>query len=179
MWHTGQGAIERLLPLAIRNCANTAEHRVCKIELSKAAQCSVMSVCRTYVFEHLFWQLYGPNIQLLQIALKLFLIFFFPCLTGAAMNLQVPDIYSNKKSFPGFKIFEPTFRIKVLIYFEQCKGPVGINMIMIWNSELSLIWIVSKRYKKWLWYPQKQLPNFSLQYAMSLVWKERLFLLLK
>lgn len=57
--------------------------------------------------------------------------FFFPCLTGAAMNLQVPDIYSNKKSFPGFKIFEPTFRIKVLIYFERCKGPVGINMIMI------------------------------------------------
>lgn len=169
MWHTGQGAAERLLPLVIRNCADTAEHRVCKIERSKATQCSVMSVYRTYVFEHLFWQLYGPNFQLPQIALYLFLSLFFFCVTGAGVNPQVSDIHSKKKSFPCFKVFEPTSRINVLIYFERWKGPAGIHRIMTWNSDSPPIWMGSKRCRKWLWYPHRQIPNFNLQYAMSLL----------
>jgi len=64
------------------------------------------------------------------------------------MNPQAPDIYSNQKSFQCFKVFEPTSRVNVLIYFELCNGPLGINTRRTQNSDLPLIWMVSKQYKK-------------------------------
>lgn len=118
-----------------------------------------MSVCRTYILQHLFWQRYEPDFQVLQIALKLFLIFFFSYLTEADVNPQISDIYSDKKFYAHFRVLEPTSRISILIYFELCKGPVGINMVMTPNSDLCLIQMVSKQYKMGLWYPYGLLPN--------------------
>lgn len=49
MWDAGT---ESLLPLVTVSCANTAEHRAGKTEPSRAAQCSVMRVCRTYTLKY-------------------------------------------------------------------------------------------------------------------------------
>lgn len=174
MWHAGQGAVARVLPLVIRNCANTAEHMVCLTDLSRAGQCSVtlfagpvfsrtcLDSCMAHIFSYykLLWSFSW--------------FFFFFLLNWSWYEPWIPDIYSDKKSFPHFKDFEPTSRINVLIYFERRKGPVGINTIETWNGDLSLIWMISKQYKKRLWYPQRQLPNFDVQYSMFFLHLERM-----
>lgn len=61
--------MEGLWALVIGNGANAAENTVCKLELSTALQSSGMRVYRPCVLQHLFWQLFGPNIQLQQMGL--------------------------------------------------------------------------------------------------------------
>jgi len=55
--------------------------------------------------------MYEPSFQVLQIALKLFLMFFLSYLTEGGANPQVSNIYSNKKPFPHLQVLEPTSRI--------------------------------------------------------------------